>query len=144
LSDLPQIPVFRVDDQATQLALNKIVSAIQSIYKRLTFFEGWSYPVLSTTVSNFGAPYAVAAYRKDILGRVLLKGTLRSSPGIPANSVLFTLPVGYRPKETLTFPSEGGGAFQSVKVDALGNVTNGLVIGAGGAVTLTPYFAAEQ
>jgi hypothetical protein len=49
--------------------------------------------------NNFG--YEVPAFRKDPLGRVHLRGTIRAGT---INTNVFTLPVGYRPPFGLRFP----------------------------------------
>ncbi len=55
---------------------------------------------------NFGAGASTAAFYKDPLGVVHLKGLLSNSPGAVAK-VAFTLPPGYRPAQVLFMPTSG-------------------------------------
>ena len=65
-------------------------------------------PLFQNGWSNFGSEVATAAFYKDPLGVVHLRGTLAGSPD---GTVAFTLPPGYRPPASLTIPlaaSAGG------------------------------------
>jgi hypothetical protein len=91
--------------------------------------EAWQTPTLLNSWVNFGAPYTSAAYYKDTIGVVRLKGMVKSG----TTTTVMTLPVGYRPDATLRFASVYNGAFGYVQVDSSGNVT---ASGAGGAIPL--------
>jgi hypothetical protein len=61
------------------------------------FENGWT---------NFGGPWSTAGFFKDGLGFVHLKGTIRAGATGNGNTA-FTLPVGYRPAESLFLPVGG-------------------------------------
>ena len=63
-----------------------------------SFLNGWI---------NFGGLQATAAYYKDSLGRVHLKGLVKDGT---CKKAIFILPVGYRPTEKLLFGTESGGS----------------------------------
>ncbi|UOE54915.1 phage tail spike protein [Cytobacillus oceanisediminis] len=62
--------------------------------------RGWIAPTLLNGVSNYGGGYQTAAYYKDALGHVHLRGFLTGSAD---GKHIFTLPAGYRPSALLTF-----------------------------------------
>jgi hypothetical protein len=77
-------------------------------------------PAFANGWVNNGAPYQVAAFRKDPLGKVQIRGLIN---GGTINQPAFTLPVGYRPVGHQFFASEGGGAYARFTI----NATNGTV-----------------
>ena len=73
--------------------------------------------------TNFGTPYSNAGYTIDSEGWVHLRGLVTG--GVVAASALgtiFTLPVGYRPTESIHFPVVSNGAFGIVFVNTAGQV----------------------
>jgi hypothetical protein len=63
----------------------------------------WLRPNLINSWQNYGTPYQEASYRKDGSGMVWLSGAIKG--GTPsATSIVFVLPIGYRPAATLRFP----------------------------------------
>jgi hypothetical protein len=84
-------------------------------------------PPFQNTWSNYGAGTATAAFYKDGLGIVHLRGTLSTSADA---TVAFTLPPGYRPSAVLTMPIgfPGGG---SLTIRANGEVVPDCAGGAG-------------
>jgi hypothetical protein len=69
-------------------------------WRALTFAGSWT---------NYGAPYATGAYRKDAAGKVHLRGLLAKGAGIPASGdVMAVLPPGYRPAMRYLFGGGGG------------------------------------
>lgn len=68
---------------------------------------------------NFGGTNASASYYKDSLGRVYLKGTIKTGA---SGTTAFTLPAGYRPQEAEIFPVVANGAFGLVTVNPDGTV----------------------
>lgn len=68
---------------------------------------------------NYGGSEPVAQYGKDGLGRLFLKGTIKSGT---TGATAFTLPAGYRPseKKTLLALSSGGNTY--LDIDTSGNV----------------------
>lgn len=51
---------------------------------------------------NYGGGWTTAAFFKDAYGIVHLKGLVKNGT---ADTVIFTLPVGYRPSETMHLPT---------------------------------------
>lgn len=80
---------------------------------------------------NFGGSNASASYYKDPFGIVHLKGTVKSGT---INTVVFTLPAGYRPQEAEIFAVSNNGAFGLVTVQPDGTVNHS---GGGSNVYLT-------
>jgi hypothetical protein len=76
---------------------------------------------------NYGAALAPAAYYRDPLGVVHLKGSVKCPGQTSAAYVVFTLPPGYRSDEVLYFPAEAN----------FGSETNGVAVVPGGQVTLS-------
>jgi len=58
--------------------------------------DTWTAPTLGASWVNFGSGYTSAGYRKDTLGRIWVRGLIKSGTTTDA-TVLFTLPSGYRP-----------------------------------------------
>ena len=77
----------------------------------------------SANWTNFASGFESVAFRKDEEGMVHLKGFAKSSVAANPN-VIFTLPVGYRPKATTYFtcPSSGAVAPANVQVTSNGGV----------------------
>jgi hypothetical protein len=76
--------------------------------------EAWQPLVPAPGWSNLGGVYEPAAYRKDSLGRVFLRGVLTKN-GLPAvGDVLATLPPGYRPPGRLIFSVGAGGGVNEI------------------------------
>jgi hypothetical protein len=73
-------------------------------------------PAFQNSWVNYGGAEEVVGFRKDPMGRVLLKGLAKSGT-MP--SAIFTLPVGYRPPTTARWPVIANDAFGYVYV--LGN-----------------------
>jgi hypothetical protein len=75
-------------------------------------------PEFQNSWHNYGYPYATLAYRKDSTGYVHLKGRVI---GGAVDTVVFTLPLGYRPESTLVLASPMG-ATGWIEVGASGDV----------------------
>jgi hypothetical protein len=58
--------------------------------------EGWQPLQLIGSWSRYSGDYAEAAYRKDAVGRVFLRGLIKRAGG-PVAETLAVLPTGYRP-----------------------------------------------
>jgi hypothetical protein len=85
-------------------------------------------PVFAAGWSNAGPTLTSAAFYKDPLGVVHLKGTVQRSGG---TAVIFALPAGYRPAQVASFPTVGSSppvSPTSVLIFTTGEVS----IGAGG------------
>jgi hypothetical protein len=78
----------------------------------------WQSATLNSGWSNtYGSPYAAAQFVKDITGLVKLKGTVSGGTG-----VIFTLPAGYRPTDTVLFPTWANSALGRLSVNSAGEV----------------------
>lgn len=82
---------------------------------------GTGQPPFQNSWVNFGGSDQTAAFWRDPLGWVHLRGTIKSGSAI--NTAAFTLPPGFRPTATEIFPSVSNGAFGAVSVTAGGVVT---------------------
>jgi hypothetical protein len=85
--------------------------------------EAFIVPTLLNNWVNYDVPngYATAAYYKDKENRVQLKGLIKD--GLTSNgTVLFNLPVGYRPTEIMIFVVVNGDSFGRVDVYTSGDV----------------------
>jgi hypothetical protein len=69
-------------------------------WKGLGLLNGWS---------NWGGEYQVAGYRKDGAGNVQLRGVIKREPSPTADTIVATLPAGYRPAATEIFSPDSGG-----------------------------------
>lgn len=67
--------------------INKSQIADQEAWTPVTFQNSWT---------NYGSGYDTAAYMKDSLGFVHIKGFIKSGT-TSSSTPIFTLPVGYRP-----------------------------------------------
>jgi len=79
----------------------------------------WVTPTLENSWVAFGGALEVAAYRKQ--GHlVYLRGTVKNGSG--ATATIFTLPVGYRPLNTVAFAIQSNGIFGELRVTSAGVV----------------------
>jgi hypothetical protein len=81
---------------------------------------GTGQPAFTNSWVNFGSNWAGAAFWRDPLGFIHLRGLVKS--GVVGSSA-FTLPPGFRPKVNETFPSISNGAVGRVDV-----LTDGTVV----------------
>lgn len=87
--------------------------------------EAWKALPLGPGWNDYGSGWATAAFRKDQLGRVHLRGLVTRGPGVPAfGQVIGSLPEGYRPPAALLFVVATGetNAFGRVDVQPGGNI----------------------
>jgi hypothetical protein len=111
--------------------LKKVVEKVVELFNQND--DSWIVPRLLNSWQHFGEPYQGASYRKDMMDRVYLTGTIKSgTPG--ATSVAFTLPSLFRPKDTLVFPVATDSATDPARVHI---DKNGQVIVVTGSTTLT-------
>jgi hypothetical protein len=97
----------------------KPIQTIESLYqeKANKVQEAWITPTLTNAWVAFDT--RTAKYKKTEFGRVYLKGIVKSGT---IGSAIFTLPVGYRPDETLTYAIVSNGAFGYVTINTDGTV----------------------
>lgn len=74
----------------------------------------WATPTLSGSVTDYGSGFGGPRYFKDALGIVHMKGVLKATATIGSLGTLFTLPVGFRPAETLVFQVACGIGFSNL------------------------------
>lgn len=95
---------------------------------------GTGEPAFTNSWVNFGGTEQTAAFYKD-RERVYLRGLIKSGT---LNSVAFTLPVGYRPTATETFPIKvGGNAIGVCIITAAGAVSIYVLGGTNAEATLS-------
>lgn len=84
---------------------------------------GWTAPTLLNSWVNFGSPYQTAAYCKDQMGYVHLRGLVKSGT---LNANIMTLPSGFQPTAgRLMYTTLSGGASPvatRIDIDTSGNV----------------------
>lgn len=86
--------------------------------------EALRTPAYAANWADYGAGFTGGAYWRDAMGLVRLRGLVLTSVVRAANSVIFTLPVGFRPlaQEVFTQSFGGAGAYMRVDVAANGEV----------------------
>lgn len=82
--------------------------------------EAWNAPTLINSWVNTGGVHETAGYYKDYFGNVHLKGRIQ---GGSIGTVVFVLPVGYRPSATLTLSIVGGGDYGQLSISTDGSVS---------------------
>ena len=93
--------------------------------------ETWVTPTLLNSWVLYDAGHNTPGYWMDGHGVVHLRGAVKDGT-TAANTVIFTLPAGFRPEKREIFACNNSGAFGSVGVEADGDVT----IVAGGSTYL--------
>lgn len=104
----------------------------------------WTLLELNPLYANFGGTSAVAAYYKDALMRVWLKGVLTSAAGAPGGTVMATLPPGFRPREDQVKSVAGNGAYHALYMQQTGQIIDATGTGAGALVNVDFSFLADQ
>lgn len=89
----------------------KLVNLDDGTYITPTMLNGWV---------NYSSTFQYAGYRKDEYGMVHIRGLVKS--GTVPDSVVFTLPVGYRPANNHIFSADGNSVIERVDVNPDGNV----------------------
>jgi len=111
------------DTSNTNVWYFQYADGLSNIWQSASLNSGWS--------NTFGSPYASAQFTKDISGAVRTKGTVSGGSG-----VIFTFPAGYRPVDTLIFPTWANGALGRLSVNSAGEVN--LLSGTATNVDLSP------
>jgi hypothetical protein len=79
----------------------------------------WTPVTFQNSWGNVGTPWTPAAYRKDGQGFVHVKGVVIGGAN---NTVMFTLPAGYRPGAQENYPASSSGAYAQVRLGTDGTV----------------------
>lgn len=78
-------------------------------------------PAFANSWVNYGGTNSTAAFMKDSMGFVHIKGTVKN--GTEGESV-FTLPVGYRPDTSQIFPAFSNNAVSWISIASTGTVSS--------------------
>ncbi|MFD2522899.1 Kelch repeat-containing protein [Emticicia soli] len=103
----------------TSLSINGDITVGGKLNRSIQSFQ---FPILQNNWVRYSTAYSEAAYYKDNESVVHLKGFLKN--GVTTqNTILFTLPLGYRPTEIRVFTvASGDGTFGRIDVHPNGNV----------------------
>lgn len=108
----------------------------------------WTPVPFSAAVGYSDTAFVAPSYLKEQSGFVSFRGLMRSTAVIPTGTVLWTMPVGYRPLKTEVLwafdnSSTAAPGLERLNLSASGQVTNTLMIGAGNNWSLTQvrYYA---
>lgn len=93
---------------------------LQQLWESVRGEADWTAPTLLNSWVNFGAGTATAGYQKDANGFVHIRGLVKNGSGL--GTVVFTLPVGYRPALRMHFGSASNAAFGYFYVENTGDV----------------------
>jgi hypothetical protein len=81
--------------------------------------QAWQVPTLLNSWVNYGSPFETVGYMKDEFGFVHLKGIVSTGS---SDTVLFTLPVGYRTSLFQYHPNVLASGTGTVEIQPNGNV----------------------
>ena len=81
--------------------------------------QAWIAPTLINGWTNLGGSYPTAAYMKDAMGFVHLKGMVKGGAN---QTIIFVLPVGYRPLDDIPFATVATDAWGELSLNFVGNV----------------------
>ena len=81
--------------------------------------SGWIVPTFENSWVNYVAGFATAGFFKDTLGFVHLRGLVKNGT---VNTIIFTLPVGYRPALNLIYATVASNTFARITVYTNGEV----------------------
>jgi hypothetical protein len=112
--------------RATATADGLLSAAQFALVAQLGTDSGWTTVSYAANWSDFGAPWAVVAYKKDELGIVQLRGMAKKSVAVGANDTIFTLPSGFRPTAQEYFAVNSNSVFGAVFVTTAGAVNVGV------------------
>lgn len=100
---------------------------------------GAGEPAFQNSWANYGSGYAAAAFRKDANGFVHVKGVVSGGAN---NTVIFTLPAGYRPGGHENFAVTSSGQFGQVRVNQDGTLF--VAVRPSATIEMSLMFFAEQ
>ena len=109
--------------------MDEFKDILLDIIRRLKAVEGlyttpsvtYTAPTLTNSWVNFGGAYDTAGYYRDMVGFVVLKGSVKDGTTGSSNPI-FTLPSGYRPAAQLSFAVASNGAFGEIDIKSNGEV----------------------
>jgi len=104
----------------------------------------WIRPPLQSGFLDVGALWAPARYHRDALGYVHVQGFVTSPAGSAGYSPVFTFPSGFRPGMDLTFLANSSAGVATTVVLSSGAFAPIVAVAAGGLVSFTFSFLAEQ
>ena len=114
-------------DSGHQKLANVFASAMSSIVKprdrgaMMRQNSAWQDAALLNSWVNYGTPYYNVGYMKDSYGFIHLRGITKS--GVISSTIpIFTLPISYRPGQTVHFVVDSNAAHGVVEVDKQGNL----------------------
>lgn len=82
----------------------------------------WITPTLQNSWTKYGdAAFASVAYRKDVTGKITLRGFVLKASGA-AGTTIFTLPTGFRPLKHQMWPCQNSSGIERVDVRSTGAV----------------------
>lgn len=80
--------------------------------------SGWIAPTLNSGFTGYSSPYGPIKYRK--IGNIVnIQGITNEAV---ANSIVFTLPVGFRPERRLVLTAQNANGLGRLDIDQAGNV----------------------
>lgn len=96
-------------------------------------------PTLLNSWVNYGSTFAPVAYYKDSYGIVHMQGLLKDGGVYTAGTILFTLPVGFKPAQEQIFVVNGPSSnqFARLNITPTGNVTLQTTLSASGWLSLS-------
>ena len=110
---------YAQDGQLYMLQGASSYASLANVHVRL-WHNGCNYPTMQNGWVDHNTTFTKASYMRDPLGWVHVGGMIR---GGTENNPCFTLPVGYRPSRTLTFPAMSNNIYGWFKIEASGVVT---------------------
>lgn len=116
-------------DIGSEIVVENAAAGKWRVVRNRGFLEVRNSPALQNGWVTFGGGDAAAAYFKDASGMVHLEGRIKDGV-TTVGTLLFTLPVGYRPLNELKFAVDSAGAHGRVEVEADGEVRLSIASGA--------------
>lgn len=134
----PREPSFDLDAKKMWIGT---ATGNQGIVSSAPTLATWISPTLLNSWVNLGAGYATAGYKKDDLGNVEIKGTIRNGTAT-SGTTLFVLPAGYRPLEIMLRPTATGSVYGQFYITPAGLVV--IDAGSNTSFAINTTFRAEQ
>tara|TARA_Y100000004_G_C8669449_1_gene308633 strand:+ start:40 stop:513 length:474 start_codon:yes stop_codon:yes gene_type:complete len=89
--------------------------------------SGWITPTLNSGFTSYNSPYGPIKYRK--IGNIVnIQGITNQASG---GSIVFTLPVGFRPERRVLFATQNNSSLGRLDIDQDGNVRQNTVASSG-------------